>query len=78
MEATIDQVGRILVPKALREQLGLTPGSTVDLSLYGDGLHLSPAGRTAMLERHDGRLVAVSETRVTDDDVFGLIDSTRR
>ena len=78
MEATIDQVGRVVVPKALRDRLGLTAGSTVDISLYGDGLHLAPAGRTARLERRDGKLVAVSDTTISDDDVLGLIDSIRR
>ena len=77
METTIDQVGRIVVPKQLRDQLGLVAGSKVDVSLYGDGIHLSPSGRTARLERHGGRLVAVADTVVTDDDVFGLLDSFR-
>ena len=74
----IDQVGRILVPKALRDRLGLTPGSTVDISMYGDGLHLSPSGRTARLVRRDGHLVSVADTSISDDDVLGLIDSIRR
>lgn len=78
MEATVDQVGRIVLPKRLREQLGLVPGSTVDVSLYGDGLHLAPGGRTARLERRRGRLVAVASTPVSDDDVLGLLDSVRR
>ena len=78
MEATIDQVGRVVVPKALRDQLGLVAGSTVDISLYGDGLHLAPAGRTARLERRDGRLVAVSDTVVSDQVVLDLVDSIRR
>ena len=78
MEVTVDQVGRILVPKALREQAGLVPGSVVDISLYGDGLHVSPGGRTARLERRDGKLVAVADTVVTDDDVVLLVDSIRR
>ncbi|MCY7298886.1 MAG: AbrB/MazE/SpoVT family DNA-binding domain-containing protein [Ilumatobacteraceae bacterium] len=78
MEATIDQVGRVVVPKAQRDQLGLVAGSTVDISLYGDGLHLAPSGRTARLERRDGRLVAVSDTAVSDQDVLDLVDSIRR
>jgi len=67
-----------MVPKVLREQLGLVPGSTVDVSLYGDGLHLAPAGRTARIERRAGKLVAVADTVVTDDVVLGLVDSIRR
>lgn len=78
METTIDSAGRIVVPKQLRERLGLEAGATVDISLYGDGLHIAPAGRTARLEERDGYLVAVSDTPVTDDDVFDLIESIRR
>lgn len=78
MEATIDSVGRIVVPKPLRDVLGLTPGVKVDLSLYGAGLQLVPGGRTARLRDVDGALVADSDTNVTDEMVLGLIDSGRR
>lgn len=79
MEATIDSGGRLLLPKRVRDLLGLGPGSTVDVSLYGSGLQITPGGRTARLERSaDGRLVARSETFVTDEIMFGLIDSGRR
>ena len=49
MKATIDSVGRIVVPKPLRDALGLSPGTTVDISRYGAGLQLIPTGRTAHL-----------------------------
>jgi AbrB family looped-hinge helix DNA binding protein len=78
VEVTVDDVGRILLPKPLRDRLRLKPGTKVDVSEYGDGLHLAPVGRTARLAEKDGRLVAVAETRVTDDDVLGLIDAGRR
>jgi AbrB family looped-hinge helix DNA binding protein len=78
VETTIDSLGRIDIPKALRDALGLTPGSTVDVSRYGVGLQLVPAGRTARLSRVDGTLVADSTTPITDHDVFGLLDSARR
>ncbi|MFC6172637.1 AbrB/MazE/SpoVT family DNA-binding domain-containing protein [Subtercola frigoramans] len=79
MEATIDSGGRLLLPKSLRDALGLGPGSKVDVSPYGGGLQVTPGGRTARLERgEDGRLVASSETSVSDDVLFALIDSGRR
>jgi AbrB family looped-hinge helix DNA binding protein len=78
MEATIDAVGRIVVPKPLRDALGLEPGTSVDVSLYGAGLQLVPAGRTARLREVDGTLVAESDTVVTDETVFALIDAGRR
>ncbi len=78
MEVTIDSVGRIVVPKSLREVLGLVAGSTVDISRYGAGLQLVPAGRTARLVDEDGALVATGDTPIDDDVVFGLIDAGRR
>jgi len=78
METTIDSVGRIVVPKQLRDSLGMQPGTIVDVSAYGAGLQVLPAGRTARIVQVDGRTVAESDTPVTDDIVFGLIDSLRR
>lgn len=79
METTVDAVGRIVLPKKLRDALGIVPGATVDVSAYGGGLQITPGGRTARLERDEnGRLVSHGETEVTDDIMFALIDSGRR
>ena len=78
MEATVDAVGRIVIPKPLRDDLGLVPGSTVDISRYGGGLQLVAAGRTAQLVDEAGSLVATGDTEIDDDVVFRLIDSARR
>lgn len=78
MKATVDAVGRIVLPKPLRDLLGLQPGSVVEVSRYGDGLHIATTGRTARLVHEDGLLVATGETRIDDETVFGLIDAGRR
>ena len=78
METTIDAVGRIVVPKLLRDALGLVAGSTVDISRYGAGLQLIPTGRTARLVEESGVLVATGDTMIDDVVVFGLIDTGRR
>ncbi len=79
MEATIDSAGRIVLPKNLRDALGLAPGSKVDISPYGSGVQVTPGGRTARLERGaDGRLSSRADTVVTDEVMFSLIDSGRR
>jgi AbrB family looped-hinge helix DNA binding protein len=78
MEAIIDQAGRIVLPKPIRDALGLLPGTKVDITPYGAGAQLLPAGRTARLVEEDGGLVADAETPVDDGIVFGLIDAGRK
>lgn len=78
MKTKIDALGRVVVPKALRDALGLTAGTAVDVSLYGYGLHVAPLGRTARLRHDGGRLVADSTTEVTDEVVFGLVEFMRK
>jgi AbrB family looped-hinge helix DNA binding protein len=78
MKTTIDSAGRLVVPKALRDRLGLEPGSTVDISPYGAGLQLMAVSRTARVRTIDGAVVAESDTAITDEDVFELLESDRR
>lgn len=78
MEVKIDSVGRVVLPKPLRDALGLRAGSTVDISRYGSGLQLVPSSRTARLVDESGVLVATGDTPIDDDVIFGLIDAERR
>jgi len=78
MEAVVDQAGRIVLPKYIRDALGLLPGTRVDISPYGAGVQVIPAGRTARLTEENGVLVSVGETPVDDDILFSLIDAGRK
>lgn len=78
VEAKVDSVGRVVLPKALRDAMGLRAGSTVDISRYGSGLQLIPSSRTARLVDEAGVLVATGDTQIDDEIVFGLIDADRR
>lgn len=78
MEAIVDQAGRIVLPKSIRDALGLLPGTKVDISPYGAGVQVIPAGRTARLVEENGVLVSAGETPVDDDMLFSLIDAGRR
>jgi AbrB family looped-hinge helix DNA binding protein len=78
MEAVNEQAGRVVVPKPIRDALGLLPGTKVDITPYGAGAQLVPAGRTARLVEEDGVLVAAGETPVDDEVVFALIDGGRK
>jgi AbrB family looped-hinge helix DNA binding protein len=78
METVIDQAGRIVLPKPIRDALGLLPGTKVDISPYGAGAQVVPAGRTARLVEEDGVLVSAGDTPVDDGVVFALIDAGRK
>jgi AbrB family looped-hinge helix DNA binding protein len=78
MKLTMDKAGRLVVPKPLREALGLGDGGEVDVSVYGAGLQIIPRSRTARIVEIDGRLVADSDTVITDEIIFELMDAVRR
>jgi AbrB family looped-hinge helix DNA binding protein len=78
MEVPVDELGRIVVPKHVRDAFGLVPGSAVDISQEA-GLQLTRSGRTARLvEEEDGAVVAEGGTVVDDRIVFGRLDDGRR
>jgi AbrB family looped-hinge helix DNA binding protein len=45
MEATIDRFGRILIPKSLREELDLEPGTVLELETFDGEIRLRAANR---------------------------------
>jgi AbrB family looped-hinge helix DNA binding protein len=67
MRAKVDSGGRVLIPKQIREALGLSTGTEVEISQYSSGLNIAPVGATSRLVTKDGRLVLRSDTVVTDE-----------
>jgi AbrB family looped-hinge helix DNA binding protein len=77
MRAAIDKAGRVVIPKSLRDELGLQPGE-VEVIPQGMGLRLEPLAAEGLDER-DGRLVIPSGgARVDDALVRSLRDAGRR
>jgi AbrB family looped-hinge helix DNA binding protein len=76
----IDKAGRLVVPKALREQLRLEPGAELEASIEDGRLVAAVVGPKVTLIEENGRLVATtSETTppMTQDDLLSLIDEGR-
>jgi len=80
MRTTIDSGGRVVIPKSIRERLGLLPGSEVELA-EGDGrVEISPALAPIEVVEVHGRLVARGDGLpvLTDETVRETIERTRR
>jgi AbrB family looped-hinge helix DNA binding protein len=77
MRATIDQAGRLVIPKVLREIVGLVPGE-VEVSADGAGLHIEPLADD-LLDDEDGLLVIpASDVTVGDEFVRTLRNADQR
>jgi AbrB family looped-hinge helix DNA binding protein len=77
MRSTIDKAGRLVIPKALRDRLGLVSGE-VDVTPDGAGLHIEPVADDR-LDDEDGLLVIpAAGATVSDDLVRTLRDASQR
>ncbi len=81
MNVTVDRLGRLVIPKALRVALGITPDTQLELIPDGSGLRIEPVQRRARpIETRYGLPVLgrVEGAVLTDDDVRRLRDDIQR
>ena len=57
MKTTVDRFGRIVVPKDIRDRLGLRPGAEVEIEEQGSEVVLKQVEREAPLKLEQGVLV---------------------
>jgi AbrB family looped-hinge helix DNA binding protein len=81
MKAVIDRAGRIVVPKPLRQALGLRPGQPLEIRA-GDGrLEIEIASTPMRLKKRGRGLVAVPDVTLpllTADQVGDTLERIRR
>ena len=81
MTSTIDSAGRIVIPKPLRDRLGLTGGQTVRITERDGTIEIEVAPTAMSVVEEEGGPVAVPDEELpplTDEMVRATIERTRR
>jgi len=81
MKTAMDAAGRIIVPKALRDELGLTPGLELAMEARDGLLVIEPLPTSVSLSRRGGVLVAKPSKplpKLTGKDVRNALEGVRR
>jgi AbrB family looped-hinge helix DNA binding protein len=81
MNTTIDSAGRIVVPKALRQALGLFPGQTLEIRSSDGRLEIEVAPTPMQLKKRGKGVVAIPAAKLpllTADQVRETLEHVRR
>lgn len=81
MKIAMDSVGRLVVPKALRAELGITGPTELEVIAHDGVIELAVADVPARIEDRGGRPTIVTDTPMkplTVADVRAAIDRVRR
>jgi AbrB family looped-hinge helix DNA binding protein len=79
MSATVvlDKAGRIVLPKAVRDELRLEPGDALELDSTGDTVSLKPVRSTTPLRKERGVWVFRTGTRLSAETSGKVLASVR-
>ncbi len=78
---TIDRAGRLVVPKALRDELAVVPGQPLEAQVRDGRLEIEPRRFDAELVESDGLLIITPREPtpvMTPEDVRAVLESVRR
>jgi AbrB family looped-hinge helix DNA binding protein len=81
MRTTIDMAGRVVIPKPLRDELGLRGGQEIEVTARDGHIEIEPAPTPMRLVRRKGVLVAQPEAslpRLTTQEVREALERVRR
>ena len=74
---TVDKAGRVVLPKAVRDELQLSAGDSLDLESSGDRIVLRPVRGTARMRQKKGIWVFRTGQPISADSVNETIQQLR-
>lgn len=77
MKTTIDGAGRLVIPRALRERIGLARGGEVEIELDGAAVRIQPIAGSDLREAGGLLFIPSAGTPISGVDVRELIDADR-
>lgn len=78
MRASIDKAGRVVIPKALRDQLNLEAGTELEVRAHDGHLDLEPIATPMQLVRRGKGLVATTDAALPTLDEHDVREVTER
>jgi AbrB family looped-hinge helix DNA binding protein len=77
MKTTMDKAGRLVIPRPLRDRIGLADGGQVEVELDGAAIRIEPVSASGL--REDGGLLVIPATGapLTAAVVRELLDADR-
>jgi AbrB family looped-hinge helix DNA binding protein len=77
MRTTIDKAGRVVIPKALRDRVGLQPGP-VEVVAEGTALRVESVPGEGVEERGGRLVIPTAGVPISEDEVRSLRDADQR
>jgi AbrB family looped-hinge helix DNA binding protein len=78
MHVSIDSAGRVVVPKRLRDELGFSPDTPLEIDVVNGHLELSaPHEPAKLITGPHGPSIAATGTPITDEDVRRTLEAVR-
>ena len=78
MHVSIDSAGRVVVPKRIREELGFSPKTPLELDVVDGHLELYANREPAkLIDGPHGPSIAATGTPLTDEDIRSTLEAVR-
>lgn len=77
MKTTIDKAGRLVIPRPLRDRIGLTDGGEVDVELDGAAIRIEPVSGGGLRDDDGLLVIPATGTPLTAEAVRESLDADR-